>query len=84
MHTGDDQVMRRPGRLEAGTEKVRDQLVDNLQLVLHDYLNAAFASSQTPAAHHCGRHHGSADGAATRFTGDLRAVVEPIERLRRP
>lgn len=75
MQDGFHHIIRLAGRLRAGHEKVYRQLVENLHLDLHKYLNKAIAALQSPATKYCSRLDGSVFAAATRITDALNALV---------
>lgn len=58
---------------------VPNQLVDNLQLVLHIYLKAAFAALEALTTTHRGRLAGSVHTAGTSITDGLKASIETVE-----
>lgn len=76
-----DRILRREEWLKAGIEMVRDQLMENLQVDLHDYLNMAFVALETPTNYLRGGYDGSVSATFTRITDGLQALVESIEGL---
>lgn len=77
-----DPILRWIGRLGAGIDRARDQLVERLQLDLHDYLSAAFLALEPSTASHCVRLGGCAHGDVVRITDNLPALVKTTEGLR--
>lgn len=59
MQRGFHRILRCAGRLKASIDRIRDQLVENLQLDLHNYIRAAFAAKMTRTRTHRGRTDGS-------------------------
>lgn len=67
-----------------GTEPARDQLVENLQLDLHDQLMAAFVASAAPTTNFRAQLRRSVLGAANRSNDDMLDLAASIESLRGP
>lgn len=79
-----DCISRRTVRLKAGTDRIRDQLTENIQLGLHKLQGRGFAALKTPTTMHRGRLVGSINTAVNNITDGLRAPIETVEVLRGP
>lgn len=79
-----DRVVNWAERLRAGIERIRDQLVEALQLDVHSYLNPALTALQASRTNRRGRLDRSVNEAGTGPTDDLTALIETIESLGHP
>lgn len=77
-----DCILRRVGRLKASIDRVCDQLIDQLQLDLHNYIRSAFAALETPMTVHRGSPGESVHVAVNNITDGLKAPIETVECLR--
>lgn len=75
MQDGINRIIRRVERLKAGIDWARDQLVENLQLDLHNSIKTAFVALETSTTTHHGRLGGSVHTAATSITDGSKALM---------
>lgn len=68
------------GRMKAGTNSAQDQLVENLQLDLYNYVRAALAALETPTPIRRGLLGGSVHNADTSIVDGLKSLIETVER----
>lgn len=81
---GVDQIVRRAGRLKTGIDGVPVGLVETLQLDSYNYIMAAFVALMALTITHHGRLGRYIHVNVTIITGNLKAPIETVERLRSP
>lgn len=79
-----DPMSRRIGRIRAGIERVLEQLINHLQLDLHDHLTVAFAGLQSLTNNHRDRLARSVAVAIIQSIYELGALVKTVDVLLGP
>lgn len=79
-----DRISSRARRLKSGADRSCDQLIENLQLDLQNYLMVSCEAIETLTTTHCAPLDGCVNLAVTSISDGLGALMETVEGLHAP